>query len=80
MPTRTDHLALHGNVQTFGYSFGSAAEHIPILLDNVVCTGSESSILNCTSNSLYQHNCALDHSEDAAVICQGNLIHRAILR
>lgn len=65
-----DHVALHGHVQTFGHSFGKG--NGPILLDNVICTGSETSILTCLSNGLYQHNCAEDHSEDAAVICNGN--------
>ena len=39
----------------------------PILLDNVHCTGNESSLLEC--NHLYnQSNCA--HSADAGVRCQ----------
>lgn len=63
-------MALHGNVQTLGHSFGKGDG--PILLDNVICNGSETSILNCQSDDLHQHNCAEDHSEDAAVICDGN--------
>ena len=62
-------MALHGNVQTFGYSFGRGNNSI--LLDNVMCSGNESSVLNCTSNGLYQHNCNMNHSEDAAVLCHG---------
>lgn len=62
-------MALHGNVQTFGQSFGKGDG--PILLDNVKCTGNEVSVLSCAANNLYQHNCAEDHSEDAAVICGG---------
>ena len=63
-------MALLGNVQTFGHSFGKGDG--PILLDNVVCTGNETSVLNCSSSRLYDHNCAEDHTEDAAVICNGN--------
>ena len=45
--------------------FGQGAG--PILLDNVHCNGSESSLLDC--NHLNQSNCA--HSSDAGVRCQG---------
>ena len=40
-----------------------------ILLDNVVCQGSEESLLQCGSSGLFQHNCA--HLEDAGVRCGG---------
>ena len=40
-----------------------------IWLDNVRCTGSETHILNCASNSVGDHNCG--HSEDAGVRCHG---------
>ena len=38
---------------------------VPILLDNVQCTGSESRLIDCTYSAV--HNCA--HSEDASVNC-----------
>jgi len=38
-------------------------------LDNVVCMGSESSLLECQSNEIKKHNC--EHSEDAGVRCEG---------
>jgi len=47
----------------FGRGSGS------ILLDNVVCSGTESSLLQCSTNPIGQHNC--DHSEDAGVRCEG---------
>ena len=39
----------------------------PIVLDDVVCTGGEQSLLECNSTELLGHNCG--HHEDAGVIC-----------
>ena len=39
----------------------------PIVLDDVVCTGGEQSLLECNSSELLGHNCG--HHEDAGVIC-----------
>ena len=41
----------------------------PTLLDNVVCMGTEFSLLECQSNPIGEHNC--DHTEDAGVRCNG---------
>ena len=43
----------------------------PILLDNVICRGSEDDLLQCDHDPLFTTNCA--HSEDASVRCQGTL-------
>ena len=40
-----------------------------ILLDNVVCSGNESSLLECNTEPIGQSNCV--HSEDAGVRCEG---------
>ena len=42
---------------------------IPILLDNVSCTGDESSLITCGHNGIGIHDCR--HSEDVAVECWG---------
>ena len=39
----------------------------PIHLDDVRCTGQETSIYECNHGGLGNHNC--DHNEDAGVIC-----------
>ena len=50
-----------------GY-FGTAPAQ-PIHLDNVLCSGDEHALLDCSFPSFGDHNC--DHSEDAGVICGG---------
>ena len=44
-----------------------------ILLDDVGCSGFETSILNCTHSGIGVHNC--NHGEDAGVECQFVLIN-----
>jgi len=43
-----------------------------IWLDNVMCTGSETELLDCTHNGFGRHNCL--HSEDAGLICGCKLL------
>ena len=42
---------------------------IPILLDDVVCSGNETSIFQCLHNGFNMHDCL--HSEDIVVACVG---------
>ena len=42
-------------------------EGLPILLDDMNCNGSETSLTECAG--VHIHDC--DHSEDAGVICEG---------
>ncbi len=43
-----------------------------IALDNVICTGNEINLLQCSHNGITKNNC--DHAEDAAVICGSEFI------
>ena len=42
---------------------------IPILLDDVICTGSETSLVQCSHNGFNEHNCY--HNEDIVIECIG---------
>ena len=39
-----------------------------IVLDNLECTGEESSLLDCSHNRVFTHNCG--HQDDAGVTCK----------
>jgi len=43
-----------------------------IWLDDLMCTGSESRLVNCIHSGYGVHNC--NHNEDAGLRCQGKLI------
>ena len=59
------------NAAQFGKAyFGAAAESVPIWLDDVLCTGSETSLLACPRRNAIAvgtHNCR--HREDVGVRC-----------
>ncbi len=38
-----------------------------IVLDNIICSGPETSLFDCPHNGIGSHNCA--HSEDVGVTC-----------
>uniref|UniRef100_A0A3P8W0J9 SRCR domain-containing protein n=1 Tax=Cynoglossus semilaevis TaxID=244447 RepID=A0A3P8W0J9_CYNSE len=51
-------------------AFGQGSD--PILLDNVVCSGTEQTLRNCQHRTIMEHDCS--HSEDASVICSGEAL------
>ncbi len=42
-----------------------------ILLDELICTGFESSLFSCRHNGVGIHDCREEHLEDAGVRCMG---------
>ena len=62
--------------RSLGYSGASEAPHKAhygqgtgrIILDDLVCSGSESSLYACSHSGLYVHNCG--HWEDASAVCE----------
>ena len=54
-------------VFTFGGGEGS------ILLDNVLCSGNETNLLQCKHNEIREHNCY--HYEDAGISCGNVPLH-----
>ena len=58
------------HVGAVGYQGGHFASGSgSIFLDNVVCYGTESSLLDCTHNAIGTNDCT--HLEDAGVACLG---------
>ena len=49
--------------------FGPASYTQPITLDDVVCFGNETSLLDCSRSAIGVHNC--QHRQDASVDCLG---------
>ena len=63
-------LGFLGNVTAVqGGSFGQGLSSQPIWLDNVMCTGQEMYLSDCTSRGFGNHSCR--HYEDAGVVCEG---------
>ncbi|XP_072169529.1 uncharacterized protein [Diadema setosum] len=49
----------------------------PILLDNLMCRGSEISIFTCPHEGIGVHNCG--HHEDAGVVCSNDTAHGSLV-
>ena len=59
-----------------GALFGDSISNT-IFLDDVICSGDESSLLLCPHNGIGEHDCTL--SETAGVLCDGNSVSDADL-
>ena len=60
-----------GDVATTLQAFSPlASTSTPIWLDSVGCSGQEDKLIDCRHSGVGIHNC--NHSNDAAVICEGN--------
>ena len=46
----------------------------PILLSNLYCTGTETSLLDCNRYNMYG-TLSCNHRDDAGVICEGICLH-----
>ena len=49
--------------------FDATPPDIPILLDHVICTGNETSLLQCSHNGFNKHNC--NNHDDIVIACVG---------
>lgn len=64
---QTDKLICHtGSTSRCCAAFGRGTGQI--VLDNLACVGTETSLFNCPANAIGVHNCA--HSEDVGIVCQ----------
>ena len=66
----SNYVWLAGAIPVFSGFFGEGSG--PIFIDDVVCSGSESSLLSCPFSAIGLHDC--DHTEDAGVKCEGTSI------
>ena len=72
IPLEQHMMKCHGYISLYNVGFavrnapfGQGTD--PVLLYNVGCTGTESSLLNCSLDGTYLHYCL--HSNDAGVVC-----------
>ena len=60
-----------------GHAVFGEASNFSILLDQLMCNGNESSLLDCDAGEeVGSHNC--EHSEDAGVMCEGILFNTSL--
>ena len=64
--------AFIGATRLFGSSVVDGTGQI--VLDDLLCTGNESRLIDCPHKGLGNHNC--DHSEDAGVRCTPGIVLR----
>ncbi len=60
-------LIFEGAIPRLNAEFGQGSLDMPILLDDVQCTGSETRLLDCLHRGIEVHDCS--HNQDAGVVC-----------
>ena len=61
---------IKGEIDIVGY-YDVELPKIPIILDDVRCRGSESSLIQCPNTGIANHNCV--HYEDIVLDCRGTI-------
>ena len=61
-------------VSVKGGYFAAAGNSTGILQRDLLCDGSEATLLKCTQSTSGTRNCPADHSEDAGVKCNGTYV------
>ena len=64
-------LKFHTGAVPLHYWFRSVNAKLPIWLGDVSCIGSESSLLNCTHDTVGEISTFCDHYDDVGVRCSG---------
>ena len=54
-----------------GGHFARASEGIEVFQRDLLCSGNESNLLECVEYTSGTRDCPADHSEDAAIKCDG---------
>ena len=67
---------LTGSIPVLRSSLGNPPNR-SIILDNVICTGSEENLSECDHNDVGVNNC--DSSEEAGVECEGTKLFGSVL-
>ena len=52
-------------------SFGGGSSSV--FIDNAKCSGSEQRLEDCVHDGIDRHNCTLDHTKDAGVVCDSGM-------
>ena len=74
---RTVYLVVCAVSRVANNAFGTAPSSVSILLDDVVCTGSEETLLRCSHLPVGQDNCG--HHKDISIRCKHTYVNAGVL-